>query len=107
MLFRSDFFDLYYYTDRVLYKTVFHDWQHPSPVKRKNRLFAVADKVEYDFDTVDGNHLYSGFLDVYDEFKDQLLLKMERGKLDKIVWTEKRELMRGGNDDEQKRSNGI
>lgn len=102
-----DFFDLYYYTDRVLYKTVFHDWQHPSPVKRKNRLFAVADKVEYDFDTVDGNHLYSGFLDVYDEFKDQLLLKMERGKLDKIVWTEKRELMRGGNDDEQKRSNGI
>ena len=102
-----DFFDLYYYTDRVLYKTVFHDWQHPSPVKRKNRLFAVADKDEYDFDTVDGNHLYSGFLDVYDEFKDQLLLKMERGKLDKIVWTEKREFMRGGNDDEQKRSDGI
>ena len=40
------------------------------------------------------------FLDVYDEFKDQLLMKMERGKLDKVVWTEKRELMRrrSGND---------
>lgn len=48
---------------------------------------------DYDFDTVDGNHLYSGFLDVYDEFKDQLLMKMERGKLDKVLWTEKRALM--------------
>lgn len=86
-----DFFDLYYYTDRVLYKTVFHDWQHPAPVKRKNRLFAVADKDNYDFNTVDGNHLYSGFLDVYDEFKDQILMKMERGKLNKVLWTEKRE----------------
>lgn len=87
-----DFFDLYYYTDRVLYKTIFRDKQHPVPAKRKNRLFMVVDKDEYDFNTVDGNHLYSGFLDVYDEFKDQILLKMERGKLDKIVWTEKREL---------------
>lgn len=95
-----DFFDLYYYTDRVLYKTVFHDWQHPAPVKRKNRLFAVAGKDDYDFDTVDGNHLYSGFLDVYDEFKDQLLMKMERGKLDKVLWTEKRELMRRRSDND-------
>lgn len=89
-----------------MYKTVFHDWQHPSPVKRKNRLFAIADKDEYDFNTVDGNHLYSGFLDVYDEFKDQLLLKMERGKLDKIVWTERRELMRR-TDNDQEGSNGV
>lgn len=95
-----DFFDLYYYTDRVLYKTVFHDRQHPSPVKRKNRLFAVADSDEYDFDTVDGNHLYSGFLDVYDEYKDQLLMKMERGKLDTIIRTEKREHMRRKSGDE-------
>lgn len=89
-----DFFDLYYYTDRVLYKTVFHDWKHPTPVKRKNRLFSVADKDEYDFDTVDGNHLYNGFLDVYDEFKEQLIMKMKRGKLDKILQIEKRKSMR-------------
>lgn len=95
-----DFFDLYYYTDRVLYKTVFHDRQHPMPIKRKNRLFAIADKDDYDFDTVDGNHLYSGFLDVYDEFKDQLLMKMERGKLDKILRTDRRELMRRRLDNE-------
>ena len=94
-----DFFDLYYYTDRVLYKTVFYDWQHPTPIKRKNRLFAVVDKDDYDFNTVDGNHLYSGFLDVYDEYKDQLLMKMERGKLDKVLRTEKRKLMRRSDND--------
>ena len=89
-----DFFDLYYYTDRVLYKSRLSDPQHPWPVDRKNRLFAVVNKDEYDFDTVDGNHLYSGFLDVYDEYKDQVLLKMERGKLDKILHTERRNRMR-------------
>ena len=46
-------------------------------------------------DTVEGNHLYGGFLDVYDEYKDQLLLKMERGKLDKIIHMDKRKMMRG------------
>ena len=89
-----DFFDLYYYTDRVLYKSRLSDPQHPWPVDRKNRLFAVVNKDEYDFDTVDGNHLYSGFLDAYDEYKDQVLLKMEHGKLDKILHTERRNRMR-------------
>lgn len=89
-----DFIDLYYYTDRVLYKTVFYDRDHPTPKDRKKRLFAIAYKPEYDFDTVDGNHLYGGFLDVYDEYKDQILLKMERRKLDKILRTKKREQMR-------------
>ena len=90
-----DFFDLYYYTDRVLYKTRFYDPQHPLPGDRKNRLFAIVNKDEYDFDTVDGNHLYSGFLDVYDEYKDQVLLKMERGKLDKVLHIKRRNQMRG------------
>src|SRR5699024_8160599 len=90
-----DFFDLYYYTDRVLYKSWFYDPKHPLPIERKNRLFAVVDKDEYELDTVEGNHLYGGFLDVYDEYKDQLLLKMERGKLNKIIHMDKRKMMRG------------
>ena len=90
-----DFFDLYYYTDRVLYKSWFYDPEHPLPIERKNRLFAVVDKDEYELDTVEGNHLYGGFLDVYDEYKDQLLLKMERGKLNKIIHMDKRKMMRG------------
>ena len=102
-----DFFDLYYYTDRVLYKTVFRDPQHPMPIKRKNRLFAVVDKDDYEFDTAEGNNLYNCFLDVYDEFKTQLLIKMQMGKLDKVLWTEKRELMRREFENEQKRSDDI
>lgn len=102
-----DFFDLYYYTDRVLYKTLFYGWKHPTPIKRKNRLFAVANKDEYDFDTIDGNHLYSGFLDVYDEYRDQVLLKMERGKLDKILRTERRMHMRRNIENEQERSDSV
>lgn len=94
-----DFFDLYHYTDRVLYKTVFYDPEHPTPVKRKNRLFAVANKDEYDFDVIDGNHLYGGFLDVYSEYKDQILLKMEKGKLSQILHTERRNQMRRKKDD--------
>ena len=89
-----DFFDLYYYTDRVLYKTMLSDSEHPNPVKRKGKLFAIVDKDEYDFDTIDGNHLYGGFLDVYDEYRDQVFLKKEKGKLDKIIHTERRNRMR-------------
>ena len=44
--------------------------------------------------------MYSGFLDVYDEYKDQLLMKMERGKLDKVLRTEKRKLMRRRSDND-------
>ncbi|MBQ8116765.1 MAG: hypothetical protein IJ147_01680 [Lachnospiraceae bacterium] len=96
-----DFFDLMFYTDRVLYKTKIYDLSHPAMKKRKNHLFGIVDRSEYDFDTVDGNHLYSGFLDVHDEFKDQVLLKMERGKLNKILRTDQREKMRRRKNDEE------
>jgi hypothetical protein len=45
--------------------------------------------------------LYSGFLDVYDEYREQLILKMERGKLKKILRIEKREYIRRKNNNEQ------
>lgn len=91
-----DFFDLYYYTDRVLYKTMITNKTHPTPRKRKGGLFRVLNRGEYDFDNVDANHVYSGFLDAYDTYRTELLLKMHRGKLDKICRTEKRERMRRG-----------
>ena len=93
-----DFFDLYYYTDRILYKTRFYDPSHPTPDKRKRRLFAVVNKDEYEFDAVSGNDLYRDFLDIFKEYKEQVLLKMERGKLDKIIHVEKRRKMRGENE---------
>lgn len=96
-----DFAELMYYTDRVLYKSILVDADHPTLKKRKQRLFAIVDRNEYDFDTVMGNHLYSGFLDVWDEYKDQVLLKMERGKLANILRTERRNAMRRKYNDEE------
>lgn len=90
-----DFFDLYYYTDKILYNTEIHDLDHPAPEKRKDKLFELVDRDDYEFNTVEGNHLYNCFLDVYNEFKEQLRIKMEKGKLDKILWTEKRQQMKG------------
>lgn len=98
-----DFFDLYFYTDRVLYKTKFFiDGSHPNVMKRKNHLFGVFDNGDYLLDTTDGNHLYSGFLDIYNEYKDQLLLKMHRGKLESIIRREERKARRRKPDDEER-----
>lgn len=85
------FFDLFYYTDRVLYNKKINSNTHPLPKERIGHLFSIANDDKYLFDTVDGNYLYGGFLDVYDEYRDQLLLKKERGKLDKIIRKEQRE----------------
>ena len=97
-----DFFDLYYYTDWILYDSLCSDIQHPIPPDRKDYLFTIVDREEYDFDTADGNHLYSGFLDVYDEYKEQIRLKMEKGKLEKILRTERRQQMRRKDDDDKR-----
>lgn len=91
-----DFFDLYYYTDRVLYGTMIGDTDHPPIQKRKENLFAIINKEEYDFNNIEANHLYSGFLDAYDEYRTQLLLKKHKGKLEKICRTGKREQMKRG-----------
>ena len=80
-----DYFDLLYYTDRVLYKSQVDDDSHPFPKKRKEILFSIPYDDKYVFDSKMGNDLYSCFLDVFDEFKEQVLLKMERGKLNSII----------------------
>lgn len=84
-------FDLLYYTDRILYNKRITTDTHPLPKYRISHLFAIANDDKYDFDTVEGNHLYNGFLDIYNEYRTQLILKKERGKLTKIIRTEDRE----------------
>lgn len=59
--------------------------------KRKSRLFAIVDRDEYILDTREGNYLYRGFNEVYKEYKIQTVLKMEKGKLTKILRTKQRE----------------
>lgn len=89
-----DFFDMVYYTDRILYKTFFYNDTHPALKKRKGRLFAIVDRDEYILDTREGNYLYRGFNEVYKEYKIQTILKMEKGKLTKILRTKQREKMK-------------
>ncbi|WP_455542574.1 hypothetical protein [Intestinibacter sp.] len=79
-----DFFDLYFYTSRVLYKNKFELGYYPSIKYRKEVLFSVVNRDEYKFEVSEGNDLYSGFLEVYDKYKTELLLKEQRGKLDGI-----------------------
>ena len=88
-----DFFDLYYYTDRVLYKKYVMMGDHPTPTDRKNALFTIVQDDKYDFDTEDGNDLYNCFLNSYDLYKDELLLKEQRGKLKAATFTERRNRM--------------
>lgn len=83
------FFDLLYYTNRVLYNKMITTETHPLPKERIGHLFAIANDNVYNFSTTNGNHLYNGFLDVYDEYRTQLLLKKERGKLDRIIQIER------------------
>lgn len=95
-----DYFDLLYYTDRVLYKSRILGDSHPFPKKRKKILFSIPYDDKYFFDTEMGNDLYNCFLDVFDEFKEQVLLKMERGKLDAIIRPER---MREGEVEDDKK----
>lgn len=85
-----NYFDLFYYTDRVLYDKRISSDTHPLPKDRIRNLFALANDDKYDFNTAEGNDLYNGFLDVYDNYRTELILKKDRGKLDKIIRTEKR-----------------
>ena len=72
--------------------------------KRKGWLFAIVDRDEYILDTREGNYLYRGFNEVYKEYKIQTILKMEKGKLTKILRTRQREklkeMMKGEEDDD-------
>ena len=89
-----DFFDLIYYTDRILYKTYLYNSTHPTLKKRKGWLFHIVDREEYELDTREGSYLYRGFNVVYKEYRVQTILKMERGKLQKILRTIQREQMK-------------
>lgn len=90
-----DFFDLFYYTDRILYKRRIPVIDHPLPNTRKEALFRVANDDKYIFDTESGNDLYNCFLNSVDQYKEQLLLKEQRGKLKAVTYTARRERLEG------------
>ena len=79
--------------------------------KRKGWLFSIVDRDEYQLDTREGNYLYRGFNEVYKEYKVQTILKMEKGKLDKILRIRQREqlaeMMKGEKNNDQTTGDGI
>ena len=49
-------FSLYYYTDYILYGTVYNSRTHPVPQERKDALFSIVDGDIYQLDTDEGNY---------------------------------------------------
>lgn len=85
-----DFFNLYYYTDYILYGTIYCSQTHPTPEKRKEALFNVVEQEKYQLDTEEGNGVYQWFCQVYDLFVKKLPQYKESGKLTGIIQDELR-----------------
>lgn len=94
------FIDLFYYTDRVLYYETVSSRTHPLPQDRVNHLFTIPYRDKYIFDTKEGNYLLNGFLDAYDDYRTEILLKKRNGKLENIIRGEERNRRRTNDSDE-------
>lgn len=86
-----DFFSLYYYTDYILYGTVYNSQTHPGPQERKDALFSIVARDIYQLDTDEGNVVYQWFCFVYDLFVERLPQYKGSGKLDGVIHKELRE----------------
>lgn len=77
-----DFWDVLFYANRLITNTYITDDNiHPRIKKRKESLFSIPYRDEYEFDSVEGNAVYSSFLDVIDKYKTELLYRKENGTL--------------------------
>lgn len=85
-----DFFNLYYYTDYILYGTRYNSQTHPVPNERKAALFAIVEREIYQLNTEEGNVVYQWFCWVYDMFMEKLPEYKRKGKLDGIIHYELR-----------------
>lgn len=56
---------------------------HPSPELRQEKMFDMFDNyIPEEFDTTQGNAIYNNFLDKIDMLREQLEIKMQKGKID-------------------------
>ena len=70
-----DFFECFYYTDKILYNHILFGSDHPEPCRRKRQLFGILYKEDYEIALEDAYALYQNFLDIlYKEYKENLLL---------------------------------
>lgn len=58
---------------------------HPPLSKRFEELLRISEHPKYTFDTSEGNDLLNNYLDVSDYYREQLILKLQRGKLHQVI----------------------
>lgn len=58
---------------------------HPPLSKRFEELLRISENPKYTFDTSMGIDLLNNYLDVSDYYREQLILKLQRGKLHQVI----------------------
>lgn len=58
---------------------------HPPLSQRFEKLLRISEQPKYTFDTSEGNDLLNNYLDVSDYYREQLILKLQRGKLHQVI----------------------
>jgi len=86
-----DFFTLVYFVDGTISGNRYSS-NHPPHEERKNILFDLFDKWERDFDSVNGNAIYNGYVDVVEKFKNALFNANEQGMLEQIKRTREKKV---------------
>ena len=58
---------------------------HPPLHERFHALLRISERPEYTFETGEGNDLLNNYMDISDCFREQLILKLRKGKLHPII----------------------
>ena len=58
---------------------------HPPLSERFNALLHISENPKYTFETSAGNDLLNNYVDISECFREQLILKLQRGKLNQVI----------------------
>ena len=58
---------------------------HPSLRSRFEALLQISEQPQYAFETHDGNIILSNYMEISDYFREQLMIKLQKGKLHPII----------------------
>lgn len=78
------FYEDAYYLNYWLFGELAGD-SHPPLRERIDALFQISEQPQYTFDTKEGNILLNNYMDVSDWFREQLIIKLQKGKLNQLI----------------------
>ena len=58
---------------------------HPPLYERFDALLRISEQSKYTFDTHEGNILLNNYMDISESFREQLILKLQKGKLHQVI----------------------